>query len=45
MGSFNKLSQPFQVYEFLKTTYAPTELDRFQDVVNRRNWLIKCERH
>ena len=39
----NQMAEPYQVYEFLKTTFALTELDRFEDVVKKRNWLMKSD--
>ena len=42
-GPLNRLSTAHAVFEFLEAVYRTSELDRIQDIVNIKNWLMKCD--
>lgn len=43
LGTLNRCSEAYEVYEYLKETYASTELDRLQEVLRKRDWLVKAD--
>ena len=43
LGLLNQFGETYEIFEFLKRTYAPTEMDRIEETLKQRDWLVKCD--
>ena len=43
LRTLNKYKEPYQIFQCLRDTYAPSELDRTIDIIKQCEWLEKCE--